>query len=118
MLGRRYDVSGVVEQGDRRGRTIGYPTVNLAIGGGKLLPPDGVYAAVVETRYGRFAAMLNQGHRPTFDDGRRLIEAHLAREHRSEALAAYRRCRKMLAVHFGVEPSPDTEALRQRISVS
>jgi riboflavin kinase/FMN adenylyltransferase len=42
-----------------------------------LLPPDGVYAVVVETPAGRFGGMMNQGHRPTFDDGRRLIEAHL-----------------------------------------
>ena len=46
---------------------------------------------------------------------RRLMETHLARQQRSEALAAYRRCRKVLAAHFGVEPSPDTEAIRRRI---
>lgn len=77
QLGRRYSLSGVVERGERRGHQLGFPTVNLAVPARKLLPPDGVYAAMVETPVGRFGAMMNQGHRPTFDDGRRLIEAHL-----------------------------------------
>lgn len=77
MLGRPYAVEGVVRRGDGRGRQIGFATCNLAIAGRKLLPPDGVYAVIVETPAGRFGGMLNQGHRPTFDDGRRLLEAHL-----------------------------------------
>ena len=77
MLGRPYSVEGVVQRGERRGRELGFPTCNLAIEARKLLPPDGVYAVVVETPAGRFGGMMNQGHRPTFDDGRRLLEAHL-----------------------------------------
>lgn len=77
QLGRRYSVSGLVQRGDRRGRTVGFPTVNLEVPSRKLLPPDGVYAAVVETPSGRFGGMMNQGHRPTFDAGPRLIEVHL-----------------------------------------
>lgn len=46
---------------------------------------------------------------------RRLMEAQLAGEHRSEALTTYRRCRNMLARHFNLQPSPDTEALRRQI---
>lgn len=78
MLGRRYAVHGVVVRGDGRGRQLGVPTVNLGgVPPDKLLPPDGVYAAVVECRAGRFGAMVNQGARPTFGDGARGIEAHL-----------------------------------------
>jgi riboflavin kinase/FMN adenylyltransferase len=77
MLGRPYSVDGVVERGEARGRTIGFPTLNLGIGPRKLLPPDGVYAVRVETPAGRFGGMMNQGHRPTFGDGRRLLEVHL-----------------------------------------
>lgn len=77
LLGRRHSVSASVEQGARRGRTIGFPTLNLAIRPDKLLPPDGVWAVRVETPAGRYDGMMNQGHRPTFDDGRRLLEAHL-----------------------------------------
>ncbi len=77
-LGRPYTVSGVVGRGAQRGRTIGVPTINLMeLSPRKLLPPDGVYAAWVECRMGRFGAMMNQGPRPTVGDGRRTVEAHL-----------------------------------------
>lgn len=77
MLGHRYTVTGKVLRGEQRGRTIGVPTANLAPPSRKLLPPDGVYAVWVETPEGRFGGMMNQGPRPTFDDGRRVLEAHL-----------------------------------------
>lgn len=78
MLGRPYSVSGVVGQGERRGRLLGVPTINLAeVPPQKLLPPDGVYAVRVEWRGGRHGGMMNQGPRPTFQDGRRALEAHL-----------------------------------------
>ncbi|HVX89325.1 MAG TPA: riboflavin biosynthesis protein RibF [Gemmatimonadales bacterium] len=78
LLGRPYVVVGRVEHGAGRGRTIGIPTANLGgVPANKLLPPDGVYAAWVETRTGRYGGMLNQGGKPTFGDGRRSIEVHL-----------------------------------------
>jgi riboflavin kinase/FMN adenylyltransferase len=78
LLGRPYTVSGRVTTGERRGRLLGVPTVNLGeIPGEKLLPPDGVYAVWVEWRGGRAGGMMNQGSRPTFNDGRRVLEAHL-----------------------------------------
>ncbi len=78
MLGRPYSVSGRVGQGERRGRLLGVPTINLAeVPPQKLLPPDGVYAVRVEWRGGRAGGMMNQGSRPTFEDGRRVLEAHL-----------------------------------------
>jgi riboflavin kinase/FMN adenylyltransferase len=77
MLGRPYSLTARVGRGEQRGRTLGFPTLNLAIAPRKLLPPDGVYAVAVETPFGRFGGMMNQGHRPTFDDGRRLLEIHL-----------------------------------------
>jgi len=78
MLGRPYQVSGRVGEGERRGRRLGVPTINLAeVPPQKLLPPDGVYAVRVEWRGGRAGGMMNQGPRPTFQDGRRILEAHL-----------------------------------------
>jgi riboflavin kinase / FMN adenylyltransferase len=78
MLGRPYQVSGRVGEGERRGRRLGVPTINLAdVPPQKLLPPDGVYAVRVEWRGGRAGGMMNQGPRPTFEDGRRVLEAHL-----------------------------------------
>ena len=77
-LGRWYSLSGAVVAGASRGKALGYPTVNVEPDSPrKLLPPDGVYAVVVESRRGRFGGMLNLGGRPTFGDDRRTIEAHL-----------------------------------------
>jgi riboflavin kinase/FMN adenylyltransferase len=77
LLGRPYRVSGPVVPGERRGRVLGVPTINLAVPHRKLLPPDGVYAVRVEWRDGAAGGMLNQGPKPTFGDGRRTLEAHL-----------------------------------------
>lgn len=77
-LGRPYAVSGRVIGGDKRGRLLGYPTLNLdAPPSVKLLPPDGVYAVKVQTPQGPFGGMLNLGPRPTFGDADRRIEAHV-----------------------------------------
>jgi riboflavin kinase/FMN adenylyltransferase len=78
LLGRPYSVSGIVGRGAQRGRSIGVPTINLVPPPArKLLPPDGVYAVMVETPGGRFGGMLNQGTRPTFGEMTRTLEAHL-----------------------------------------
>lgn len=78
LLGRPYQVSGRVGRGAARGRTLGVPTINLAdVPERKLLPPDGVYAVVVEWRGGRVGGMMNQGARPTFGETGRTLEAHL-----------------------------------------
>jgi riboflavin kinase / FMN adenylyltransferase len=78
MLGRPYGVVGRVGQGERRGRLLGVPTINLSeVSPRKLLPPDGVYAVKVEWRGGGAGGMMNQGPRPTFQDGRRILEVHL-----------------------------------------
>ena len=77
LLGRPYRVSGPVVPGERRGRALGVPTINLEVPPRKLLPPDGVYAVRVEWRDGAAGGMLNQGPKPTFGDGRRTLEAHL-----------------------------------------
>jgi riboflavin kinase/FMN adenylyltransferase len=76
-LGRPYRISGVVQRGAERGRTIGVPTINLAPPPDKLLPPDGVYAVRVEWPGGRSGGMMNQGPRPTVGDPTRWLEAHL-----------------------------------------
>ncbi len=76
VLGRPYELSGDVVVGDRRGRTIGFPTANLRTD--LLLPGDGVYAAVAALPDGReVPAAVNVGARPTFAGQERRVEAHL-----------------------------------------
>ena len=77
-LGRLYSVSGRVVQGSQRGRTIGFPTLNLGSPPQrKLLPPEGVYAVRVQTPGGPVGGMMNLGPRPTFGDTATSLEAHL-----------------------------------------
>lgn len=77
-LGRLYSVSGKVVAGNSRGRELGFATINLAAPSPrKLLPPEGVYAAMVQTPAGRYGAMMNLGPRPTFGDSAVSLEAHL-----------------------------------------
>jgi len=77
-LGRAYSVSGKVIPGAQRGRTIGFPTINLGPPPQrKLLPPEGVYAVRVQTPSGPRGGMMNLGPRPTFGDATTSLEAHL-----------------------------------------
>jgi riboflavin kinase/FMN adenylyltransferase len=84
MLGRPYALRGRVVEGDRRGRTIGFPTANLE-SENEALPAPGVYAGWVRllddgrpALGSRLPAVTNVGSRPTFEsDGRVLAEAHL-----------------------------------------
>jgi len=77
-LGRLYSVSGRVTAGAQRGRTIGFPTLNLGPPPSrKLLPPEGVYAVRVQTASGPVGGMMNLGPRPTFGDSATSLEAHL-----------------------------------------
>jgi riboflavin kinase/FMN adenylyltransferase len=79
-LGRLHEIQGVVEHGDQRGRTIGFPTANVAVAGDIQLPADGVYAGWYERPDGSVhRTAINIGRRPTFyaDNGLLLVEAHL-----------------------------------------
>ncbi len=77
LLGRLYGIRGRVVRGARRGRALGFPTMNLALPRERLLPRDGIYAMWVEMGEGRFAAAASLGVRPTFGGGERVLEAHL-----------------------------------------
>jgi riboflavin kinase/FMN adenylyltransferase len=80
LLGRPWEIEGVVERGDQRGRTIGFPTANVALGR-HLRPRFGVYAvrAGVEAD-GRLAwrdAVANLGRRPTVGKLVENFEVHI-----------------------------------------
>lgn len=80
MLGRCYEVRGEVIEGDQRGRSIGFPTANIAFDPERAWPAEGVYAGwanLADER--RVPAAINIGMRPTFHRHAEqpLLEAHL-----------------------------------------
>ncbi|PJF44286.1 MAG: bifunctional riboflavin kinase/FMN adenylyltransferase [Phototrophicales bacterium] len=77
LLGRPYRVKGTVVHGEKRGRKIGFPTANVSVWEGKLLPANGVYACWAFLGEERFMAVTNVGQRPTFDGEDITVEAHL-----------------------------------------
>lgn len=71
MLGHEYTVRGKVVEGNRVGRTIGFPTANIELSDPRqLLPPDGAYVVDVHLDGSTLRGMANTGMRPTLDDGR------------------------------------------------
>jgi riboflavin kinase / FMN adenylyltransferase len=78
LLGRDWEIAGVVAHGDARGRTLGFPTANVALGR-HLEPARGVYAVRVRLADGRVVpGVANIGRRPTLGgDPVSRVEAHL-----------------------------------------
>jgi len=78
LLGHPYALTGVVVEGDRRGRHLGFPTANLAWEQ-EQLPAFGVYVteAVLPHHGGSHLGMTNVGEKPTFDGQRLTVETHL-----------------------------------------
>jgi riboflavin kinase/FMN adenylyltransferase len=77
MLTRPFILSGFVVKGDQRGRQIGFPTANLDVEPGLLLPADGIYATWTQADGKTYASATNIGFRPTFGGGGRQIETNL-----------------------------------------
>lgn len=76
QFGHSYRLSGQVVDGAHRGRTLGFPTANLAQVE-TVIPGHGVYAGRVDIDGQRYAAAINIGPNPTFEDGPAKIEIHL-----------------------------------------
>ena len=77
LLSRDFAIEGVVQRGDRRGRELGYPTANLALGDYQR-PKYGIYAVRVTLDDGsEYPGVASLGVRPTFDPPQELLEAHL-----------------------------------------
>jgi len=80
LLGRPHEVRGRVVAGDQRGRDLGYPTANVEVPGGILLPADGIYAGWYRRPGGSLhPAAISLGRRPTFYPGAdaSVLEAYL-----------------------------------------
>lgn len=77
LLGRPFSVRGPVVEGDKRGRTIGFPTANIHVDELHMLPADGVYVSQARFAGQLHGAVTNVGVRPTFEGSRRTVEAYL-----------------------------------------
>jgi riboflavin kinase/FMN adenylyltransferase len=78
LLGRPYDVDGMVVAGESRGKTLGYPTANLDIDPSLARPPIGIYAGVAQVAGLARPAAISVGTNPTFETaGRVRVEAYL-----------------------------------------
>jgi riboflavin kinase / FMN adenylyltransferase len=73
LLGRPFEIEGVVVEGDRRGKRLGFPTANLALTRGQVLPPKGIYAGAA---LGHRAA-ISIGVNPHYGGSALRVEAHL-----------------------------------------
>ena len=73
LLGSRYTVSGRVGGGNRIGRGLGFPTINLPLGEGLCVPRYGVYAARVTVGGGAYRAAVNIGVHPTVGEAERPV---------------------------------------------
>ncbi len=113
LLGRPYEISGIVQKGKGRGAKVLLPTCNLNPPKGKLIPKSGVYAALAEVEGQTFPAAVNIGSRPTFEGEGLHIEAHLLGFHRS--LYGRPLTLKLLKRLRDERKFPSLEALREQI---
>ena len=78
LMGHRYQLDGTVILGDQRGRTIGFPTLNVDIEKDRLIPPNGVYITETFIKNEKYESVTNIGSRPTFTiDSKNHLETHL-----------------------------------------
>ena len=76
-LGHPYAISGVVVEGKKIGRTIGFPTANIELTEDyKLIPKNGVYVVSCEMKTGTVFGMMNIGNNPTVEGKKNSIEIH------------------------------------------
>lgn len=80
LLGRAFEVPGIVVHGDKRGRTMGFPTANVQAMEGCYIPATGVYAVKILVQNKWYDGVCNVGYKPTFnnpDEKRLSIEVHI-----------------------------------------
>jgi riboflavin kinase/FMN adenylyltransferase len=77
LMGRRFYLTGKVITSDKRGRLLGFPTANLDMKPEQASPDNGIYATITQVDGKRFPSATNIGTRPTFGEGKRLVETHL-----------------------------------------
>lgn len=115
LLGRPFALRGLVVKGKQLGRTIGFPTANLARTSSQLTPADGIYACTATTSAGTFKAAVSIGYRPAVNGTERTIEAYLLDYPGTDIYGEPIE----LAFHAFLRPEsdfPDLEALKMQIA--
>ena len=77
ILGTSFTIDGMVESGEKRGRQLGFPTLNLSLSPDLITPKKGVYASVTKIDGDEYKSIVNVGTRPTFGVDKILAESHL-----------------------------------------
>lgn len=77
LLGRFFEIDGIVTHGHSRGKGIGYPTANIRTEEHIIIPPKGVYSGYATLQGKNYRAMINIGNKPTFGDSDFAIECHI-----------------------------------------
>lgn len=114
LMGHSYTLSGRVMDGKHIGRTMGFPTANVNVPKGKMLPAYGVYACWMQVASRIYPAVVNVGRHPTLPEGGVTVEAYALDAH----LSLYgKKVRLIFLEHLRPEKRFDTvEALRKQIS--
>jgi riboflavin kinase/FMN adenylyltransferase len=114
LLGRPFELSGIVVKGQQLGRQLGYPTINIARSFEQVTPQNGIYAGSCDTPLGTFRAAVSIGVRPTLGDGPRTIEAFLL-DYPGEALYGHGVTLRLLTRLRGEERFASLEELKEQI---
>lgn len=77
LMGHHFYLRGKVITSDKRGRALGFPTANLESKPQQALPNNGIYATITHVDGKQFPSATNIGTRPTFGEGRKMVENHL-----------------------------------------
>lgn len=77
LLGRPFYIRGIVSSGKKLGRTLGFPTANLAVDNDLIVPKWGVYETETEVNGGRYKSVTNIGNNPTIETDNLRFETHI-----------------------------------------
>lgn len=113
LLGRPFSLRGPVIKGAERGKGLGFPTANMALGQDRALPAFGVYVTRAYLREGVFPAVTNIGLRPTFGEDKPTVETFIL-DFRGEVYGQELRI-ELLHRLRGEMRFPSPEALREQI---
>ena len=107
-------LEGHVVPGKQLGTRLGFPTANLALPKGRVIPAYGVYTAWLETDHKRYPAVLNVGKHPTLPEGHATMEAHVL----DEKVMLYGKKVRIVFLHFqrGERRFESVEALKNQIA--